>query len=111
MEEEGQRILKLNIGNTATFGFEAPEEVVRDVIRNLPNSQGYCESNGIFSARKAIAQYYQQKGLKNVDADDIFIGNGVSELITMTMNCLLNNGDEVLVPVMNRQTGIQISRI
>ena len=98
MEEEGQRILKLNIGNTATFGFEAPEEVVRDVIRNLPNSQGYCESNGIFSARKAIAQYYQQKGLKNVDADDIFIGYGVSELITMTMNCLLNNGDEVLVP-------------
>lgn len=98
MEEEGQRILKLNIGNTATFGFEAPEEVVRDVIRNLPNSQGYCESNGIFSARKAIAQYYQQKGLKNVDADDIFIGNGASELITMTMNALLNNGDEVLVP-------------
>ena len=98
MEEEGQRILKLNIGNTAPFGFEAPEEVVRDVIRNLPNSQGYCESNGIFPARKAIAQYYQQKGLKNVDADDIFIGNGVSELITMTMNSLLNNGDEVLVP-------------
>lgn len=98
MEEEGQRILKLNIGNTAPFGFEAPEEVVRDVIRNLPNSQGYCESNGIFPARKAIAQYYQQKGLKNVDADDIFIGNGVSELITMTMNSLLNNGDEILVP-------------
>ncbi len=98
MEEEGQRILKLNIGNTAPFGFEAPEEVVRDVIRNLPNSQGYCESNGIFPARKAIAQYYQQKGLKKVDADDIFIGNGVSELITMTMNSLLNNGDEVLVP-------------
>lgn len=98
MEEEGQRIIKLNIGNTAAFGFEAPEEVVRDVIRNIPNSQGYCESNGIFSARKAIAQYYQQKGLKNVDADDIFIGNGVSELITMTMNALLNNGDEVLVP-------------
>ncbi len=70
MEEEGQRILKLNIGNTATFGFEAPEEVVRDVIRSLPNSQGYCESNGIFPARKAIAQYYQQKGMKNVDADD-----------------------------------------
>ncbi|MBP5243955.1 MAG: pyridoxal phosphate-dependent aminotransferase [Succinivibrio sp.] len=98
MEEEGQRILKLNIGNTAPFGFEAPEEVVRDVIRNIPNSQGYCESNGIFSARKAIAQYYQQKGLKSVDADDIFIGNGASELITMTMNALLNNGDEVLVP-------------
>ena len=98
MEEEGQRILKLNIGNTAPFGFEAPEEVVRDVIRNIPMSQGYCESNGIFSARKAIAQYYQQKGLKSVDADDIFIGNGASELITMTMNALLNNGDEVLVP-------------
>ncbi len=98
MEEEGQRILKLNIGNVAKFGFEAPEEVVRDVIRNLPNSQGYCESNGIFSARKAIAQYYQQKGLKGVDAEDIYIGNGVSELITMTMNALLNNGDEVLVP-------------
>ena len=98
MEEEGQRILKLNIGNTATFGFEAPEEVVRDVIRSLPNSQGYCESNGIFPARKAIAQYYQQKGMKSVDADDIFIGNGASELITMTMNALLNNGDEVLVP-------------
>ncbi|MBQ9275712.1 MAG: pyridoxal phosphate-dependent aminotransferase [Succinivibrio sp.] len=98
MEEEGQRILKLNIGNTAAFGFEAPEEVVRDVVRNLPNSQGYCESNGIFSARKAIAQYYQQKGLKNVDSDDVYIGNGVSELITTTMNALLNNGDEVLVP-------------
>ena len=98
MEEEGQRILKLNIGNTAPFGFEAPEEVVRDVIRNLPMSQGYCESNGIFPARKAIAQYYQQKGLKNVDYDDIFIGNGASELITMTMNALLNNGDEILVP-------------
>ena len=98
MEEEGQRILKLNIGNTATFGFEAPEEVVRDVIRNLPISQGYCESNGIFPARKAIAQYYQQKGLKDVDADDIFIGNGASELITMTMNALLNIGDEILVP-------------
>ena len=98
MEEEGQRILKLNIGNTATFGFEAPEEVVRDVIRYLPISQGYCESNGIFPARKAIAQYYQQKGLKDVDADDIFIGNGASELITMTMNALLNNGDEILVP-------------
>jgi alanine-synthesizing transaminase len=98
MEEEGQRILKLNIGNTGPFGFDAPEEVVRDVIRNINISQGYCESNGIFSARKAIAQYYQQKGLKNVDADDIFIGNGASELITMTMNALLNNGDEVLVP-------------
>ncbi len=98
MEDEGVRILKLNIGNLASFGFEAPEEVVRDVVRNLPNAQGYCESNGIFPARKAIAQYYQQKGLKHVDADDVFIGNGVSELITMSMNALLNNGDEILVP-------------
>ena len=98
MEEEGVRILKLNIGNLASFGFEAPEEVIRDVVRNLPNSQGYCESNGIFSARKAIAQYYQQKGLKNADVEDVFIGNGVSELITTSMNALLNNGDEILVP-------------
>ena len=97
-EEAGERILKLNIGNTAVFGFDAPEEVVKDVIRNLPNACGYCESNGIFSARKAIAQKYQQAGMKHVDVDDIFIGNGVSELITMTMNALLNNGDEVLVP-------------
>lgn len=98
MEEAGERILKLNIGNTAPFGFKAPEEVIKDVIRNLPNADGYCESNGIFSARKAIAQKYQQAGLKHVDVDDIFIGNGVSELITTTMNALLNNGDEVLVP-------------
>ncbi len=98
MEDEGVRILKLNIGNLAAFGFQAPEEVVRDVVRNLPNAQGYCESNGIFPARKAIAQYYQQKGLKHVDADDVYIGNGVSELITMSMNALLNNGDEILVP-------------
>ena len=98
LEDEGVRILKLNIGNLAAFGFEAPEEVVRDVVRNLPNSQGYCESNGIFQARKAIAQYYQQKGLKHVDVDDVFIGNGVSELITMSLNALLNNGDEILVP-------------
>ena len=98
MEDEGVRILKLNIGNMAAFGFESPEEVIRDVIRNIPVSQGYCESNGIFSARKAIAQYYQQKGLKHVDVEDVFIGNGVSELITMTMTALLNNGDEILVP-------------
>ena len=98
LEDEGIRILKLNIGNMATFNFEAPQEVIRDVIKNLPNSQGYCDSNGIFPARKAIAQYYQQKGLKNVDADDVYIGNGVSELITTSMYALLNNGDEILVP-------------
>ena len=109
MEEEGQRILKLNIGNTATFGFEAPEEVVRDVIRNLPNSQGYSESIGIFSARKAIAQYYQQKGLKNVDADDIFIGNGASELITMSMNALLTMVMRYLYLLLIILCGLQLS--
>ena len=98
MEDEGQRILKLNIGNLATFGFEAPEEVIKDVIVNLPQAQGYCDSQGIFSARKAIAQHYQQKGLKNVDVNDIFIGNGASELIVTSMQALLNNGDEILVP-------------
>ena len=98
LEDEGIRILKLNIGNMATFNFEAPQEVIRDVIKNLPNSQGYCDSNGIFPARKAIAQYYQQKGLKNIDADGVYIGNGVSELITTSMYALLNNGDEILVP-------------
>ena len=98
LEDEGIRILKLNIGNMATFNFEAPQEVIRDEIKNLPNSQGYCDSNGIFPARKAIAQYYQQKGLKNIDADDVYIGNGVSELITTSMYALLNNGDEILVP-------------
>lgn len=98
MEDEGQRILKLNIGNLATFGFEAPEEVIKDVIVNLPQAQGYCDSQGIFSARKAIAQHYQQKGLKNVDVNDIFIGNGASELIVASMQALLNNGDEILVP-------------
>ena len=98
MEDEGQRILKLNIGNLATFGFEAPEEVIKDVIVNLPQAQGYSDSQGIFSARKAIAQHYQQKGLKNVDVNDIFIGNGASELIVTSMQALLNNGDEILVP-------------
>lgn len=98
MEEEGSRILKLNIGNVAAFGFQTPEELVRDVIRNLPNAMGYVDSNGIFQARKAIAQYYQLKGLKKVDADDVYIGNGVSELINISMQALLNNGDEILVP-------------
>lgn len=98
MEDEGMRILKLNIGNVRAFGFETPEELIRDVNRNLPYSMGYGDSNGIFPARKAIAQYYQLKGLKDVDADDVYIGNGVSELITLSMNALLNNGDEILVP-------------
>jgi len=98
LEEEGQRILKLNIGNPAQFGFEAPEEVLVDVIKNLQHSQGYCDSKGLFSARKSVMQHYQAKGLLSLDTDDIYIGNGVSELIVMAMQSLLNNGDEILVP-------------
>ncbi len=98
LEEEGHRILKLNIGNPAPFGFEAPEEIIQDVIRNLSNAQGYCDSKGLFSARKAIMQECQQIGIDNVDIDDIYLGNGVSELIVMAMQALLNNGDEVLIP-------------
>lgn len=98
LEDEGHRILKLNIGNPAPFGFEAPEEIVRDVILNLPSAQGYCESKGLFSARKAIVQHYQSQGLFGVDIEDIYIGNGVSELIVMAMQGLLNSDDEVLVP-------------
>ncbi len=98
MEEEGQRIIKLNIGNPAPFGFEAPEEIVQDVILNLPNASGYSDSKGLFSARKAIMHETQRKGIAGVTIDDIFVGNGVSELIVMAMNALLNAGDEVLVP-------------
>ncbi|WP_108946506.1 pyridoxal phosphate-dependent aminotransferase [Shewanella halifaxensis] len=98
LEDEGHRILKLNIGNPAPFGFEAPEEIVRDVILNLPSAQGYCESKGLFSARKAIVQHYQSQGIFGVDIEDIYIGNGVSELIVMAMQGLLNSGDEILVP-------------
>ncbi|WMC09620.1 pyridoxal phosphate-dependent aminotransferase [Oceanimonas pelagia] len=98
LEDEGHRILKLNIGNPAPFGFDAPEELLKDAILNLPTSQGYCDSKGLFSARKAVMQYYQQKGLRTTDLDDIYIGNGVSELIVMAMQALLNNGDEILVP-------------
>lgn len=97
LEEEGHRILKLNIGNPAPFGFEAPDEIVRDVIHNLPQSQGYCESKGLFSARKAVFHHYQEK-IANLDVEDIYIGNGVSELIQMSLQALLNNNDEVLVP-------------
>lgn len=99
MQEEGIHILKLNTGNPAPFGFEAPNEVVRDMITNVRNSEGYSDSKGIFSARKAIEQYCQVKGFPNVTINDIYTGNGVSELITMCMQGLLNNGDEVLVPM------------
>src|SRR5690554_3566326 len=98
LEEEGHRILKLNIGNPAPFGFEAPEEILQDVIRNLPTAQGYSDSKGLFSARKAIMQYYQQKQVEGVTIEDIYLGNGVSELVVMSMQALLNNGDEVLIP-------------
>ena len=98
MEEEGQRVIKLNIGNLAPFGFEAPEEIVQDVIRNLPDASGYSDSRGMFAPRKAIMQYCQEKRIPGVGVDDIFIGNGASELIVMAMQGLLNSGDEVLVP-------------
>lgn len=98
LEDEGHRILKLNIGNPAPFGFEAPEEILQDVMRNLPTSQGYSDSKGIYSARKAIMQECQRKGIQDVGIDDVFIGNGVSELIMMCMQGLLDNGDEVLIP-------------
>ncbi|MBN9424295.1 MAG: aminotransferase [Candidatus Accumulibacter sp. 66-26] len=98
MEDEGLKIIKLNIGNLAAFGFDAPEEIQLDMIRNLPNAAGYSDSKGIFAARKAIMHYTQEKNIKGVTLEDIYVGNGVSELIVMAMNALLNAGDEVLVP-------------
>ena len=98
MEEDGQRIIKLNIGNPAPFGFIAPEEIIQDIIHNLPAASGYTDSKGLFAARKAIMHYTQLKKINGVQVDDIIIGNGVSELITMSMNALLDAGDEVLVP-------------
>jgi alanine-synthesizing transaminase len=98
MEEEGHKIIKLNIGNVGVFGFDPPEEIQLDMIRNLGNASAYSDSKGIFAARKAIMQYCQEKGIQGVTLDDIYTGNGVSELIVLAMNALLNNGDEVLVP-------------
>jgi len=98
MEEEGQHIIKLNIGSPGSFGFDAPDEILRDIIHNLSAASGYCDSKGLFSARKAIMHYAQEKHIQDVQMDDIFIGNGVSELIVMAMQALLNNGDEVLIP-------------
>lgn len=98
MEDEGQRIIKLNIGNLAPFGFEVPEEIVVDVIHNLREASGYSDSKGLFAARKAVMHYTQQKQIAGVGIEDIYIGNGASELIVMSMQALLNNGDEVLVP-------------
>jgi len=98
LEEEGHSITKLNIGNPAPFGLCAPDEIIQDVMRNLVNCQGYSDSKGVYYARKAVMQYCQEKGFPDVDVDDIFIGNGVSELIVMSMQALLNNGDEMLIP-------------
>ncbi|WP_223787681.1 pyridoxal phosphate-dependent aminotransferase [Marinicella meishanensis] len=98
IEEQGEKVLKLNIGNPAPFGFEAPDDIVRDVVHNIKDAEGYCDSKGIYPARVAIYQYYQQRQIKNLDIDHIFIGNGVSELIVMTMQALLNDGDEMLIP-------------
>ena len=98
LEEEGQRIMKLNIGNPAPFGLNAPGEILYDVIHNLANAQGYCHAKGIYSARKAIMQRCQIQGIPEVEVEDIILGNGVSELIVMAMQGLLNNGDEVLIP-------------
>jgi len=98
MEEEGQKIIKLNIGNLAVFGFDAPEEIQQDMIRNLPNSAGYSDSKGIFAARKAVMHETQKQGIKGVTLDDIYLGNGASELIVMATNGLLDDGDEMLLP-------------
>ena len=98
LEEEGRRIIKLNIGNPAPFGFDAPDDILVDVIRNLPNSQGYSDSQGLLSARTAIVQHYQERGVDAVHVDDIWLGNGVSELITLSLQAMLDDGHEVLVP-------------
>ena len=98
MEEDGQKIIKLNIGNLAVFGFDAPEEIQQDMIRNLPNSAGYSDSKGIFAARKAVMHETQKQGIKGVALEDIYLGNGASELIVMATNGLLDDGDELLLP-------------
>lgn len=98
MEEEGHKIIKLNIGNLAVFGFDAPDEIVQDMIRNMSNASGYTDSKGLFAPRKAVMQYTQEKHIQGVTIDDVYLGNGASELIVMSMNGLLNSGDEVLVP-------------
>ncbi len=98
LEEEGQRVLKLNIGNPAAFGFDAPDEILQDVIHNLASAQGYSDSRGLFPARKAVMHECQQLRIAGVGIDDIYLGNGVSELITMAMQALLNDGEEVLIP-------------
>ncbi|MFC0581941.1 pyridoxal phosphate-dependent aminotransferase [Micrococcoides hystricis] len=98
MEEAGQRILKLNIGNPAPFGFDAPDSILMDIIRHLPQAQGYSDSKGIYSARTAVSQYYESRGIMDISVNDVFIGNGVSEMISMVLQALVDNGDEILIP-------------
>jgi alanine-synthesizing transaminase len=98
MEEDGHKIIKLNIGNLAVFGLEPPDEIVQDMIRNLPNAAGYTDSKGLFAPRKSVVHYTQEKGVSGVTVDDVYLGNGASELISMSMNALLDDGDEVLIP-------------
>ncbi|MER7772921.1 pyridoxal phosphate-dependent aminotransferase [Kitasatospora sp. NPDC096140] len=99
LEEAGHTVLRLNTGNPAPFGFEAPEEIVQDIIRNLPKAHGYSDSRGILPARRAVVQYYQQRGVQGVDVNDVYLGNGASELIQMAVTALVDDGDEVLVPM------------
>ena len=98
MEEEGHKIIKLNIGNLAVFGLEPPDEIVQDMIRNLPHAAGYTDSKGLFAPRKSVVHYTQEKGIAGVTVDDVYLGNGASELIVMALNALLDDGDEILVP-------------
>ncbi len=98
MEEAGQHIIKLNIGNLAAFGLEPPDEIVQDMIRNLPNAAGYTDSKGLFAPRRSVVHYSQEKGIAGVTIEDVYLGNGASELITMSLNALLDSGDEILVP-------------
>ena len=98
LEEDGHRILKLHIGNPGAFGFDTPDEMLQDLIKNLPEAQGYCDSRGLFAARKAVMHYTQQQHIPNITIDDIYMGNGVSELIVMAMQGLINDGDEFLIP-------------
>jgi len=98
MEEEGHKIIKLNIGNLAVFGLEPPDEIVQDMIRNMPHTAGYTDSKGLFAPRKAVVHYTQEKQVQGVTVDDVYLGNGASELIVMSMSALLNDGDEVLIP-------------
>jgi len=98
LQNQGYKITSLNIGNPAAFGFETPDEIVHDIIVNIRQAQGYVDSRGLFAARKAVMHYYQNQGVKNIMIEDIYIGNGVSELISLVLTALLNTDDEVLIP-------------